>query len=96
MAEEPHSLRLTSLKMFVLTYPRGTHWLVPANAHCTSHKQPSHESATHVRYEAHVMVTECIVCSSARDASRTGHLEPEAQSKEIKGSDQHGNLGTKP
>lgn len=41
------------------------------------------------------MVTERVVCSSARDASRRGHSEPEAQGKEIKDSDQDGNLGTK-
>lgn len=96
MAEGPHSLQLASTKMFVITYPSDTCWLVPTNTHCTSHKQPSHESATHIRYEAHLMVTERVVCSSARDASRRGHSEPEAQGKEIKDSDQDGNLGTKP
>lgn len=41
-------------------------------------------------------VIECVGCSSARDASRRRHLEAEASGKEIKGLDQHVNLGNKP
>lgn len=95
-AEEPHSPRLLSEEMFVLTYPRDTGLSLQTHTHCTSHKQPSRESATHRRYEAHVMVTKCVVCGSARDASRRRHSEAEAPGKEIKGLDQHVNLGSKP
>lgn len=41
------------------------------------------------------MVIERVACSSARDASRRGCSELDAQGKEIKDSDQHGNLGNK-